>query len=262
MALFNLFADKKKPNPNNGERDAVLRVLRSTHKGEKTPIINAVINAARETGVSPEMLGASAIQEGMGLKYINKPDEYSGAYSTAKWAKVIPDEYPIDGFGGFGLDTFADKYQDLRKAGYLKQDIDFVPFGAKNEKGEYVNTAAFRTTEDALRAKGAFLRSIQDQIDNKAKDMKMVLDKDTRDYLTMAAYNGGMGNANIMMKELASGNFRQSEFVSRGLTSRQGVHKNITPRLMKMKWVSEEVNRIPQKGIPPTNPMGRYDITQ
>lgn len=224
-----------------GEHDAVSRVLRSKFKNEKQPIISAIRNAAKDVGVSPEMLGASAIQEGMGLAYINQPDKYSSGYNIARKANQIPEDYVVDGFRSFGLNTFSDRYKDIRP--YLKKDIEFVPFEAIDEKGNKVNSAAFKSTEDALKAKGAFLRSIQDQVVNKAKDMKLSLDKQTVDYLTMAAYNGGMGNAKIMMDELASGKYNQNDFVVKGLTSRQGVHKNIAPRIQKMKWLADEFNK-------------------
>lgn len=55
----------------------------------------------------------------------------------------------------------------------------------------------------------------------------------------MAAYNGGFGNAKLMIDELATGKFKQSDYVDKGLTSRKGVHKNIAPRIQKMSWFNQ-----------------------
>jgi hypothetical protein len=59
------------------------------------------------------------------------------------------------------------------------------------------------------------------------------------DYFTMSAYNGGMGNARIMLDELKKSGVNQNDFVDKGMTSRQGVHKNIVPRMEKIGWIDK-----------------------
>jgi hypothetical protein len=58
----------------------------------------------------------------------------------------------------------------------------------------------------------------------------------------MSAYNGGMGNAKIMIDELSTG-YNPEVFIREGKTSRKGVHKNISPRVDKMQTLKELRNK-------------------
>ena len=88
-------------------------------------------------------------------------------------------------------------------------------------------------------AKAAYLKEFRDQVRGYSEKNKLKLDPKTEEYLTMSAYNGGFGNAKMMIDELATGKFSQSDYISKGLTSRKGVHKNVAPRLEKMEWISQ-----------------------
>jgi hypothetical protein len=204
-------------------------------------------NAAKRSGVPLELLSASALQEGMNLAIKNNSaDKFlptSGAYDIAmQKGDIKQEEFPVDGFYYYGLDTFADNAKGFMDKGYLPKDFQYKPFSGLNEKNENVNTAAFRNNEDALVAKGAFLRDLQDKVKSYSSKKGVKLDPDTENYLVMSAYNGGMGNAQIMLDEISSGKYKQSDYVSKGLTSRQGVHKNVAPRMSKINMLKQLIS--------------------
>jgi soluble lytic murein transglycosylase-like protein len=158
------------------------------------------VKAAQQTGLNPAMLYASAMEEGMNLRY-QKPDEASEAYNNASRKDKAMSQYPVDGFLNYGLDTFGDAYPTLVKKGYLPQDFQqkFHPYQALNEKKQAVNTAAFQSDSDALQAKAAMMALSRDQVVDYAKKQKLALSPEATDFFTMASYNGGQGNAQKML---------------------------------------------------------------
>lgn len=242
MALSNLYIDPKK---DKAERFETNRLLKKSMAIDDTAAIDVIKRAAQRAGISPAFLAANAMQEGM-----NKAIADSNEYAPY-------DDFPVDGFIYYGLDTFGDAADALKKKGYLPKDFEFAPIKAKNEKKQNINSAAFKSNEDALVAKAAYLRDFQDQVQEYASKKGLKLDTDTREYLTMSAYNGGMGNAKIMVDELASGKYDPKEYIAKGLTSRKGVHKNIEPRIKKMKWIYDDFLNIPKGPSPaPVFPSG------
>ncbi len=245
MALSNFFIDPKKDKAERYETKRLLKKKMSVDNLEASEIIR---RAASRAGISPSFLGANAMQEGMNLAIA---DADSGEY-------IVSDEYPVDGFLYYGLDNFGEAAERLKKKGYLPKDFDFMPTTPTNEKNKTVNSGAFKTHEDALFAKAAFLKDFQDQVKEYSQKKGLKLDDSTTDYLTMSAYNGGMGNARIMIDELATGKYNPKEYVSKGLTSRKGVHKNIEPRLKKMSWIYDDfynmLNKPTPISAPPTFP--------
>lgn len=175
---------------------------------------DAVYAASKQTGVDPALLYSSAMQEGMNKNVFrknNKSEAYMNNYD--KLNKMSPGmnlgskfdkQFPVDGFYSYGLDTFGDQYKDLQKKGYLPADFDkqFQTYDAMNDakKPQKVNTAAFKTDQDALIAKAAMMRDTQDQIDSYAKKNKVILSPDARNFFTAAGYNSGIGNAYGMIK--------------------------------------------------------------
>lgn len=202
---------------------------------------DVISSVGKKTGVNPSLLFTSGFQEGMN-KAIFKPDEVSEAYVSAK----VSGDYPVDGFYAYGLDTFGDRYAELKK--YLPEGFEsrFKTYDAYNDKKdkygnptpEKIKTAAFKTNEDALMAKAAFLRSIQDKVGEMSKTKGIDLDDQAKNYFTLAAYNAGEGNADIMMDEYLKAKDKKA-FIEKGLTSRGGVHKNIYPRMTRMKLADE-----------------------
>jgi len=139
------------------------------------------------------------------------------------------------------------------KKGYLPKDFEsrFSVYDALNDKQikdpktgklidapEKIKTAAFRSNEDALIAKGAMIKDIQGTVDSMAAKRGIKLDDKARRYFTLAAYNGGEGNARMMLDEYVKAKDK-NDFIDNGRTTRQGVHKNINPRLKRMQMVSE-----------------------
>lgn len=196
--------------------------------------VDIVKSVAQKTGVDPSFLYSSAFQEGMN-KAIADPDGVSEAYNKAK----IDGAYPVDGFYNYGLDTFGDRFSNLVKKGYLTSEFAsrFKTYSAKNET-ENVNTAAFKTNEDALMAKAAVLKDEMDKVSVLAKSKGIELDDKAKKYFTLASYNSRSENLPIMMEEYAKAKDKNA-FIDKGLTSRGGVHRNIAPRMQNMSVASE-----------------------
>jgi hypothetical protein len=201
------------------------------------PARDVVLSAAQKSGIDPSFLMASAYQEGLG-KAILKPDEVSEAYENARAKGVDLKDYPVDGFYNYGVDTFGNNYAQLKR--YLPEKFEerFRLYDAKNEKGESVKTAAFKTNEDGLIAKSAFMKMEMDNLSNYAKQKGIQLDDKAKKYFTMAAFNAGPGNAKIMIDEYAKAKDK-NKFIDEGQTTRGGVHKNVSPRLKRMALAAQ-----------------------
>lgn len=214
---------------------------------------DVVNSAATKVGVNPSMLFSSAFQEGMN-KAIARPDDISEAYYNAGQKGLDTKAYPVDGMYNYGLDTFGQRLDEYKND--LPKDFEqrYKIYDAKNEKGEAIKTAAFRTNEDALIAKGAMLKGAGRNVDSLAAKLGIPLDEKARNYFTMATYNGGEGNAKIMMNEYAKAKDKNA-FIDQGLTSRQGVHKNIAPRIARMQLANQLLTEKDQP-IPVNAPQG------
>jgi hypothetical protein len=224
-------------DPSKKKKNWIASDMKSLYKNvmavDDKPAFQIVKNAADKSGVKASLLMASAFQEGMN-KAIAKPDEVSDAYG-----RLTPEqqnEYPVDGFYNYGLDRFGERAADLAK--YLPKDFKYLPVDAVNEKGSKIKTAAFKNNEDALIAKAAMMRAEMDNVRNYAGKLGVKLDDEAMDYFTVAAYNGGMGNAKMMLDEYAKAGDKPG-FIGRGDTSRKGVHKNIEPRMENMRIADE-----------------------
>lgn len=232
------------PGPKNMKKESEKVIIKgmlgkklNTDNKQVTEIINTV---ASKTGLNPAFLAANAMQEGMNIAIqddsnMELDEEYVDNLPEGK----MGDQYPVNGFMYYGLDTFGDSAQMLKDKGYLDKDFDFAEYETMNEKKQKVKTGAFKSHEDALMAKAAMLRNIQDSVAKYAQDRGLKLEPKSMDYFIMSAYNGGMGNARIMMDEMQKSKAPQSEFIDKGMTSRKGVHKNIVPRLEKMSMISD-----------------------
>jgi hypothetical protein len=196
-----------------------------------------VSQVSKNSGIKPSLLYSSSYIEGFN-KAIDKPDKVSMAYYNSS-KKGELDDYPIDGFYNYGLDTFGTNYENIKKylpAGFEKK---YKLFTATNEKKQPVQTAAFKTNKDALTAKAAFLKYEQDNVSNYAKSKNLDLDEDAKDYFTMASYNSGFGNAKKMLDEYLNSKDKKS-FIEKGETSLKGVHKNIDKR-MKLRATADKL---------------------
>lgn len=237
MALYNIGDEdkKKKASEKASERVIVKRQLESSLPIDNKSLFDLAIGVSRKTGVSPDLLAANALQEGVNVMAAKKKLKTSDFYKNSE---IDSKSFPVDGFLYYGLDDFSSYAPEMIKKGYLPKDFQFKSYKAKNEKGREVNTAAFRNNEDALVAKSALIKTFKDQVNGYANEIGLPLTKEAEDYLTMSAYNGGMGNAKIMIDELATG-YNPKVFIKEGKTSRQGVHKNIAPRMERMEMFRE-----------------------
>jgi hypothetical protein len=242
MALYNVLEDPKKKEAKKASEKVLIKrlldkPLRNSGNKKAIEVINRV---AQKTGLRPSFIAANAMQEGMNLAIQDDGNmELDEAFADNLPVDKNWEDYPVNGYLYYGLDTFGDSVQHLKEKGYLDKDFDFAPFETKNEKGQRVRTGAFKSHEDALLAKAAYLKEFRDQVRDYSSKNKLKLDPKTEDYLTMSAYNGGFGNAKMMIDELTGGKFNQSDYVSKGLTSRKGVHKNVAPRMEKIDWISQ-----------------------
>lgn len=202
---------------------------RKMNYDNNTPL-QIIKNASAQTKINPALLYSSAFQEGMN-KAIVHPDEVSEAYLNAK---VDSKKFPVDGFYNYGLDTFGGNMDKLKK--YLPEGFSskVQTYKAKNEKGEWVTTAAFQNNQDALTAKAAMMQDSIDSIKDYAKKKNITLDDKAINYFTLAAYNGGLGNARAMLDEYSKQKDKQG-YIDKGLTSKKQIHKNISPRLQRME---------------------------
>lgn len=231
MILENFPIDPPSGDP---EEEAIKKMYRQKIMFDNRPVYEVVKSAAQKSGVDPALLFSSAFQEGMNLA-LSHPNDVSQAYVNAK---IDESKYPVDGFYNYGLDWFGGDYNRLKK--YLPEGFDqrFTVYKAKNEKGKEVPTAAFASNEDALIAKGAVLKDIQSQLDDYAKRKGIKIPDQDKNYFLLAAYNGGVGNGKTMLDEYSNSKDKQA-YISKGLTSKKEIHKNIEPRLKRVSFVNQ-----------------------
>ena len=193
-------------------------------------------DAAKFSGINPALLLSSSFQEGMN-KAIARPDEVSEAYVNAN----VGADYPVDAFYNYGIDQF-DKYLPNIKQ-YLPEGFDqkYKIYQAKNEKGEPINTAAFKDNQSALMVKAAILKNNADLMDKYATSKGVTLDDNARNYFTLASYNAGEANAMKMFDKYLLAKDKTS-FIEKGDENWQKVHKNISPRMSNISIANELLN--------------------
>lgn len=232
--IFNKIKGEKGKEPSADEKALIDKLLSSTVKYDNKRASEIILNVSKKTGISPEFLSASALQEGMNLA-ISKPDEVSEAYINAK----VGNDYPVDGFYNYGLDSFSEIFPRLSEKGYLPKDFNYKEYKALNEKNKEVRTAAFKTNEDALTAKAAMIRDMMDNVKAEASKKGVQLTDDELRYFTLANYNGGLGSVKAMIDEMKSGGSNVSDYIKNGSKVKYQVHKNVSDRMDKMEYLSE-----------------------
>jgi hypothetical protein len=205
--------------------------------GKTLPVDNRKVSdviseVSKQMKIDPSFLLKSSYQEGMPL-IISKPDTVSEAWINERNRDNSISGYPIDGFYNYGLDFFGSEYNNLKK--YLPKDFEntFKPYSAVNEKGEKVLTAAFKTNKDALMAKAAYLRSIEDKVNEYSNKHNLPLNDTQKKYFIAATYNGGWGNGRKMLDEFAVSK-NKDNYVNSGETRLKQIHKHIMPRVSNL----------------------------
>lgn len=218
-----------------------------------TNIKQAVYSASNSSGIAPSLLYSSAMEEGM-REGIDKPDNVSQAYNTAatgdKTTKPQFDQnqFPVDGYRTYGLDTFGDQAQKLIQKGYLPKDFakNYTTFSASNELNQNVNTAAFKTEDAALQAKAAVLRSTRDDLQDYATKNGVQLTPKQLDFFNLAGYNGGEGTMQKMIQSYkAKGYLKDDSFLTdpRFTPSSYGsVFTNVQRRLANKQVMEDQGN--------------------
>lgn len=219
------------------DRAIMRKIFRDKFPTDETGVYETIKSVASQTGLDPAFLAANSYEEGMSNILIHK--------QKGTWEGLGDEEYPVSGYAFYGLDTFGEKYKNLMKKGYIPSDFEnrFLKDPKVNEKGQEVMSAEFKTNRDALIAKSAMIRDIGDSVDEYAKKNGIKLEPRAKNYFIMSAYNGGFGNAKIMMDEMKKSNVSQSEFIDKGLTTRKGVHKNISRRMETIDVINDMISK-------------------
>jgi hypothetical protein len=187
------------------------------------------MNAAKGYNLSAGDLLASAMEEGIGNRYQN---DYSEAYSNANQKGELKD-YGVDGFRSYGLDTFGGRYPELVQQGYLKPEFaqTFKPYRAQNEKGEWVQTAAFKDDDSAMQAKAALMAQERDKLNKYVEKKGVKLTPEESRFFTLASYNGGLGNAQQMLDYYqGKGLIGNNGFLKDRMSAKGQVYDNVMPR--------------------------------
>jgi hypothetical protein len=194
-------------------------------------------------GIDPALLYSSAMEEGASglFKNLNGTDTKGRKPGEFGYQDNYGDKaYPINGGQNFGLQTFADRFPDLVKAGYLPNEFA-SQFRSKN--GPITQTAVlgannFKTPEAAMQAKAAMMKQSYDNVDKEAKNKGIELSPKARDFFALAQYNGGEGGMERLMKEYSQkGLLKDDKFFKenpdKGLQPNLDIWAHVAPR-MKM----------------------------
>lgn len=237
----------------DGGRDTDKDLAGQTFQDASKPYKDLILDNSKKLGISPEILFASLNEEG--VRQMARNNEYSGN-----------DKYPIAGYAHFGLDTFGDAYPNLVKKGYLPDKMDFSPLQETNEKGQKVHSANFKTVDDAIAAKAAMLKDVQDNVDAYAQKRGYNLSDKSKQFFMLAGYNGGLGNAQKMMDSYnQSGQLANDSYLTKKPTSYAGIYDNVMRRIEPANaWRDEnifgdnppDVQPNVQPVVQPTQPQG------
>lgn len=208
-----------------GRGDTPLRINEIPEGGSDTSK-NLSAKAASKLGLDPALLYASSMEEGMSGLYPNEKGEVSDNGEKG---------YPISGSTDFGLDQFVSEVPRYIQKGYLPKDFtnNFKKYTPK--PGEFgsggkpvtTNSANFKTVDDALLAKAAYLKDNYDTVDDYASKSGVKLSPKARDFFSLVAYNGGAGTAKKMLADYkANGLLKDDSFTETRPTSGKGLKES------------------------------------
>jgi hypothetical protein len=231
-----------------GRGDTVLR-MNEIPKGASDTAKNITTKYANQYGIDPALLYSSAMEEGMSGRFPGKGGEVKGDSGNK--------QFPISGYGAFGLDTFGDDFPELLKKGYLTKDFanNFQKAYHMNEKYQDINSANFKNVESAVQAKAALMKYRFDQIDSYASAHGIKLSPKAREFFGLASYNAGPGAGPQMLKDYNNnGLLKGDKFLEKRPTSgvglseksygptgtNEGLYKNVARRLKMRDALKEQ----------------------
>jgi len=214
--------------------DTIIHVNEVPDGGTMTPKESAT-KFGSKLGLDPALLYSSAMEEGMSGRYPDKNGNVD---------KSDSDKYPVDGFHNYGLDNFHDQFKTMVQKGYLPKDFDYQKAVNTNEKGEKVNSANFKSDDDAMQAKAAYMKMEQDNIDNYAKQKGIPLSDKARQFFTLVNFNGGSAAGPKMMDYYQKkGLLKDDKFADTPPEPGQGLgeyYQHIHPRLQMADLLKKE----------------------
>jgi hypothetical protein len=203
------------------------------------PIGQSVKQAAGKLGLDPALVYSSMMEEGVSGYF---PDK-DGNISTGE--KDDPD-YPVDGFANYGLDNFHGNFKEMAKRGYLPKDMDYKPEPSINENGDKVISGRFKNQEDAVKAKAAYVKFEQDNLEDwaKTKGGNVQLSPTAKQFFTLIAFNGGPGRAHQLInyyksKGLLAGDKFLSVKPDKAVDPKDS-YGNVLPRLQMANLLKQE----------------------
>lgn len=174
--------------------------------------------ATSKLGIDPALFYASAMEEGQSGLYPNEKGDLRVGSHTTK-------DFPIEGSADLGLDTFVGRYPEFVKKGYLPADFKskFTPLKTKNSD-DTQDSALYKTLDDALLAKAAFVKSNYDEVDEYTKKKGIDLSPKARDFFALINYNAGSGTGQQMINDYnANGLLKDDSFLKSRPTSGKGL---------------------------------------
>ena len=184
---------KYSTNPYFKDREDWGESLDKKFPNAKNTVRQSIYAASKRTGIDPGLLYTSAMEEGMKLALTGK-DTGVRREGFVDYQKNNPKakEYPIDGGYYYGLNTFGDKYGKTIKVSNLPKGFKYTPYPQKGTDGSVAfNSAAFRTHEDAISAKAAQMKQVEEAMNYKLRDAKIDLSPEARKFFDMVGYNMG-----------------------------------------------------------------------
>lgn len=191
----------KKYGDLEGKGDTVLKINEIPRGGSDT-MKNISIKAAKDYGIDPSLLYASAMHEGASALFKDKsgldtrhkkPGEFG--YQAFYGDK----DFPINGNESMGVPDFANRFPELVSGGYLPKDFA-SKFRGKKNAGEYSEND-FKTVEDGMKAKAALMKFGKDYVDKYAKKEGIELSKTAEDFFSLVFFNGGEGGVHKLLKK-------------------------------------------------------------
>jgi hypothetical protein len=220
---------QKQYGPLEGRGDTVLKTNEIPRTGTDT-IKNISTTMGKKYGIDPALLYSSAMEEGASglFKNANGKDTQGRSPGQFGYQDYYGDkDFPINGGQSFGFQTFAERFPDLVKKGYLPADF------AKNFRGAKASAADinplndannFKDVQSAMEAKAALLKYHYDDIDSYAKQRKITLSPKARDFFAMADYNGGEGSGHQMLNDYyKNGYLENDKFLDKRPTTGKGL---------------------------------------